>query len=117
MAGPVIAHIADAQKQSTSPIDFNQMLEEFQLMLRYVLGEGLTLDDNTRITVAAIPSTPAATDLVKLMAAHGALVKIIAPATPLSLRATEPAPGPLGSMRRPPLIMTMIALAIIFVVG
>lgn len=66
----------------------------------------------------ALGSLVAATNKLSLIiAAHNALTKIIAPATPISLEATEPAPGWLGSIRRPPLVLAMIIIAIIAIIG
>ncbi len=64
-----------------------------------------------------MPSASESTDFAALMAAHAALSKIVAPATPRSLEATEPAPGRLGFLRRPPLIMWMIIIALASAIG
>src|SRR5262249_36900263 len=55
----------------------------------------------------------AGTSLEAIIAAHGVLAKIVAPATPCSLEATEPVRGPLGFLRNPPLIKWMIATALV----
>ena len=94
--------------------ELEQALSELQLMLRYALGEGFELDDNTRQAVAEAQGP---IDFGKLMTAHAALSKVIAPATPLSLKATEPARGPLGSLRRPPLILAMILVGALSAIG
>lgn len=84
-------------------------------MFRYALEEGLDMDENTRKMVAStlVKLEP----LDQIIAAHNSLAKIIAPVTPISLEATEPAPGWLGSIRRPPLILAMIIIAIISIIG
>jgi hypothetical protein len=98
-----------------------QALEQVRLMYGYALAEG-KLDDGARtalIDVKAALTTPdnsalnaSAIDFDKLLLAHAALVRIIAPATPSSLDATEPLAGWFGSLRRPPLIGSMILIAI-----
>jgi hypothetical protein len=108
------------QSNSISQNEFEKARNEFNLMLRYILSEGLEIDDKTRPLIAAVqqdaePEGPSRFD--KLMQAHGALSKVIAPATPLSLEATEPAPGWFGSLRRPPLVRAMIIVAVIAAVG
>ena len=125
---PLNSEIAREQRDQDSRA-LSQILSEFNLMLRYALSEGLELDDKARsivatvqrslITIASTPPTapPPSLDFEQLMAAHGALAKVIAPATPLSLRATEPEPGLLGSLRRPPLIMWMMIVGAISTVG
>jgi len=66
----------------------------------------------------ALDSVLTATNKLSLIiAAHNALTKIIAPATPISLEATEPLPGWLGSIRRPPLVLAMIIIAILSIIG
>ena len=118
MAGPEAANSVMGPKQSPANSDeFNQALSEFQLMLRYVLSDGIVFDEETQKAVAAVSSTSESDKFIKLMAAHGALSKIIAPITPRSLKATEPATGWLGSLRRPPLILAMISIAIISAIG
>jgi hypothetical protein len=102
--------------QSLIDQEFNQMLNEYRLMLSFALAEGLPLDDKTCATIAAVPPGPPI-NFANLLAGHVALSKVIAPATPLSLEATEPASGALGSLRRPPLIMWMIIIAVISIVG
>jgi hypothetical protein len=102
--------------QSLTDLDFNKVLNEFRVMLRFALAEGLDLDDKTHAALAAVLSGPQI-NFANLLAGHAALSKSIAPATPLSLEATAPAPGPLGSLRRPPLIMWMIIIAIVAAAG
>jgi hypothetical protein len=99
-----------------------QTIEQVRLMYRYVLAEG-KLDDGARTALEDVKSaltTPdnsapdaTAIDFDKLLSAHAALARIIAPATPSSLDATEPQPGWFGSLRRPPLIGWMIYFAFI----
>ena len=86
-------------------------------MLHYTLSEGLVFDDATRELIQKVPAEPQTADFAALLAAHAALSKIVAPATPLSLEATEPVPGPLGSLRRPPLILWMIIIAAVAILG
>jgi hypothetical protein len=97
-------------------MDFDQALSEFRVMLRFALGEGLDVDEKARAAIAAVSSGPQI-NFASLLAGHAALSKIIAPATPLSLEATATTPGPLGSLRRPPLIMWMIIVAIVAATG
>jgi hypothetical protein len=119
-------------KDSVERDDLDQTLREFNLMLRYVLAEGLQFDETTRHLVASVQGSlidskgtlktggsnePGTIDIGVLMSAHAALSKIIAPATPLSLQETESAPGLYGSLSRPPLIKWMIFLALISAVG
>jgi hypothetical protein len=136
---------------SVVPDELNQAWLEFDLMLRYVLSEGLELDDQTRKTVIAVqqllmaskkisvypsdssvgvppepsfplsppgpvvaPDEPAFGE--QLLAAHAALAKLIAPATPLSLAATEPGRR-FGYLSNPPLIRWMIFIALFSVIG
>jgi hypothetical protein len=136
---------------SVVPDELNQALLEFDLMLRYVLSEGLELDDQTQKTVIGVQqllltsqkvSVPATEPSVAvppepsfplsppgpvvappepvfaelLMSAHAALAKLIAPATPLSLAATEPGPR-FGYLANPPLIRWMILIALFSVIG
>jgi hypothetical protein len=106
--------------------DLKQALHEFHIMLRYALAEGLEIDEQTRMAVGAVeqlqPDTPLPATVLpvtfnQVMTAHGALAKIVAPATPLSLEATEPAPGWLGSVKNPPLILVMMILGLAAAVG
>ena len=110
--------------------DFEQTLSEVNLMLRYALSEGLDIDNNTRQGIAALQQNMVSVSMPQpaggpdigsvfdqLISAHVALSKIIAPATPLSLQATEPAGAWLGSLRRPPLIATMIIVGAIAAIG
>lgn len=136
---------------SVVPDQLNQALLEFDLMLRYVLSNGLELDDQTRkavigvqqlllaskkITVTSSEPTvavppepsfplspeapvvaPAEPEFAELlMTAHAALVKLISPATPLSLAATEPGRR-FGYLSNPPLIRWMILIALFSVIG
>jgi hypothetical protein len=128
MLGPADTHSPISTTQSTpSFTEFDQALREFDLMLRYALSEGLAIDDKTRLAVAVqqklaltppLPQhSPTPDCFDELLAAHIALSKVIAPATPLSLRATEPASGWLGSLRRPPLVLGMIIVSVIAAVG
>ena len=101
-----------------------QTLDQVRLMYRYALEES-RLDDGARAALADVkwilavpdeaspdPGTIAtAIDFDKLMAAHAALARVIAPATPSSLEATEPMRGWFGSLRKPPLIKWMVLLA------
>jgi hypothetical protein len=104
----------DAQTDSY----LEQISSEYRQMLRYSLAEGLAMDDQTRIAISAIPQVPDMSNLGDLLVAHLALSKLIAPATPRSLEATEPARGALmGSLRRPPLIMWMIIIGIVAAAG
>jgi len=128
----------DVQAQSsTEASDMSQALREFHVMLRYALAEGSEIDEKTREVVAAVaqaqpkafaagasaapvedPKAGCVTpDLNQLMAAHAALAKVVAPATPRSVEATEPVPGWLGSLRRPPLVLAMIVIALIAALG
>ncbi len=139
MATPTTALSPDPSQPVVDLTEYRQAIEEFHVMLRYALAEGLDLDDKTRQAVAVVqqnllslmggvgpdhppgppdhPTAPPLIDFGTLMAGHAALAKAIAPATPLSLRATEPARGWMGSLRRPPLILTMIVIAILAMIG
>lgn len=86
-------------------------------MLRYALSEALPIDDNAKKIIQMVPSEPQASDFGTLLNAHVTLAKIVAPATPLSLIATEPSPGPLGHLLRPRLIWVMIMFAGASVLG
>jgi hypothetical protein len=78
----------------------------------------LRLSDALRSEFPNLESFSSATNRFSLViAAHNGLAKLIAPATPISLQATEPAPGWLGSLRRPPLILAMIIIAVIAIIG
>ncbi len=105
----------DVRPQSSQESDFYQALHELRVMLLYALAEGLDLDEKTR-EVAAVADYPKP-DFYQVMAAHVALAKLVAPATPRTLEATEPVPGWLGSLRRPPLILAMIVVAIVSAIG
>jgi hypothetical protein len=114
MVGPNIPNPPEDPKRSLiDSAEFQQALKEFRSMLRYALGEGLELDEETRKAVAAVQEDRTHTNgnLDELIKAHVALSKIIAPATPLSLEATEPGEGLMGSLRNPPLIGAMIMIA------
>lgn len=133
MATPITAVSPDLKQKPLIDLrEYDQALEEFRVMLRYALGEGLDLDEKTCQAVTGVQQALLSAfgvtepehstgsgiiDFATLMTGHGALAKAIAPATPLSLTATEPAPGRFGSLRRPPLIMTMIIVAILAAVG
>jgi len=125
--------VSPINRQNTpAPREVRQALDEFELMLHYALAEGLDLDETTRDTVATVQQTliairnlaegaalPEPGMLIfvgQLMAAHSALARIIAPATPLSLAATEPTER-LGYLGNPPLIMWMIFIAMVSAVG
>jgi len=133
MNGSDSSKVASINRQNTpAPREVRQALDEFEMMLRYSLAEGLDLDETTRDTVATVQQTliavrnlpegaalPEPGMLIfvnQLMAAHSALSRIIAPATPLSLSATEPTER-LGYLGNPPLIMWMIFIAIVSAVG
>ncbi len=148
-----MAASAVAQPVSVLPDELNQALLEFNLMLRYVLSEGLEFDEATRKAIVAVqqmlmgskivstsapPSAPSVNQPAEpsfpapprppfvappepeftdaLMTAHAALAKIIAPATPLSLAATEPTRH-LGYVGNPPLVFWMIVIAAVSAVG
>lgn len=150
LAGAASVRSSDT-RVSVVPDELNQALLEFDLMLRYVLSEGLALDDQTQKAVIGVqqlllasekvsvsvsqpsvvvppepsfpvsptgptvaPPEPAFAEL--LMTAHAALAKLIAPATPLSLSATEPGRR-FGYLSNPPLIRWMIFIALFSVVG
>lgn len=130
MAAPDMA-LVDANQHALASPEFQQALSEVNLMLRYALSEGLDIDNNTRQDIVVLqqnmavinmpqppPGAPAIGNVFdQLMSAHGALSKVIAPATPLSLQATEPAGTWIGSLRRPPLIGTMIIVGVIAAIG
>ncbi|MGO9317344.1 MAG: hypothetical protein ACLPXT_14380 [Terracidiphilus sp.] len=109
---------------TTSPLQ--QTLVQVRLMYRYALDED-KLDDGARKALTAVQSVLTAPDdsvpeastidFDKLMSAHAALARVIAPATPSSLEATEPLPGFFGSLRNPPLIGWMILIGLFSLVG
>jgi hypothetical protein len=86
-------------------------------MFRYANADGLTIDEKAQAAIIAVGADPEKASFADLMTAHGALVKIVAPATPLSLEATEPAEGRLGTLRRPALVLWMIVIAIVAGIG
>jgi len=118
---------AGSKPNTTNPPEFERARNEFELMLRYTLSEGLEIDDNTRALCSQVQqglqtpgvsvTAPPPVGFDTLMQAHLALSKIIAPATPMSLEATEPAPGWLGTLKRPPLVYAMIIIALVSAVG
>jgi hypothetical protein len=99
----------------------DQLVEEISVMLAYALEKGLELDP----TVATIVGSNLATNntslasqsLSSLLALHSALTKAVAPATPGSLKATAPAPGWFGFLRRPPVIGWMVFAAVVCAFG
>lgn len=81
----------------------SQLLKEVSLMLAYALQEGLELDATTTQLVGGKNDTPITMlALPELVSLHVSLAKIVAPATPGSLAATEPVPGIFSFLRRPP---------------
>ena len=113
MANSESTNVSD--RSPNCPADFDRACKEYSLMLHYALAEGLALDAKTLDAVAAV--TRGGAGFVDLVTAHTALSKAVAPATPISLEATEPADGPLGTLRNPPLIMWMIVIAIVAAIG
>jgi hypothetical protein len=111
-------HLSSQPRESNTELAQRQLHEEARrelvIMLRYVLAEGKELDDKTRLDAA--PAVEGKTDFSQLIAAHMALARIVAPATPRSLKATEPEKGLLKSIR-PTLILVMIWVAILSTVG
>ena len=131
MNGTEATKAAFGKQNTPAPREVKQALDEFELMLRYALAEGLDLDETTLAKIAAVQQKLIAIrnlpegagpdqemlDFVKqLMDAHAALSRIIAPATPLSLAATEPT-GRLGYLGNPPLIKWMILIAVAAAIG
>lgn len=149
-AGASSPRAVDA-RVSVVPDELNQALLEFDLMLRYVLSQGLELDDQTRKAVIGVQQTLLASKEVTvtpservvavppeptfprspeapvvappepefaelLLTAHNALAKLISPATPLSLAATEPGRR-FGYLSNPPLVRWMILIALFSVIG
>lgn len=117
MANPDVASPPVLPNKSLTDSAFAQVLQDYRLMLRYTLSEGLDLDDKTQELIEKVPVEPQIANFGDLLAAHVALSKVVAPATPLSLEATEPVPGPLGSLRHPPLIIWMIGIAGLAILG
>jgi disulfide bond formation protein DsbB len=97
--------------------DMTQVISEYRQMFRYVNSLGLAFDEKTQTALNAVGADPEKASFADLMTAHGALAKIVAPATPLSLEATEPAPGPMGTLRRPALVLWMIVVAVLAGIG
>src|SRR5271166_4118075 len=115
--------MSDDQTDSKKSTECEQALKEIRIMLRYALAKGLALDADTSSSIATVESCqpsvtePATVDLSKVLLAHSALVKLVAPATPRSLEATETALGFLASLSRPRLIPVMIIVALIAAIG
>ena len=91
-------------------------------MLTYALEEGLELDPTVATLVGGGNVTPGPTSLVSqplssLVALHSALTKVVAPATPSSLAATEPDLRAFGFLRRPPVIGWMVLAAVMCALG
>jgi hypothetical protein len=106
------------QGNTTPPNDdMKRVINEYRLMFRYANADGLTIDEKAQAAINAVGADPEKASFADLMTAHGALVKIVAPATPLSLEATEPAEGRLGTLRRPALVLWMIVIAIVAGIG
>jgi hypothetical protein len=96
-----------------------QLLKDISLMLAYSLEEGLELDPVTAQLVGGDQDNKAidALPMSLLVTLHGALSKTVAPATPGSLEATEPATGVFGFLRRPPIVGWMVLAAVLCATG
>ena len=108
---------SDSSMTSPGSGEGDQILREIRIMLRYAVSEGLEFDDKARAAISAVQERPSPPSFENLMAAYSALAKVVAPATPASLEATEPAPGLFGFLRRPPLIRWMIIAALASAIG
>jgi hypothetical protein len=97
--------------------DMKRVISEYRLMFRYANSAGLVFDEQAQAAMNAVGPDPEKANFADLMAAHGALTKLVAPATPLSLEATEPAEGLMGTLRRPALVLWMIVIAIVAGIG
>lgn len=102
---------------TTPKDDLKRLVGEYRLMFRYANAAGLLLDDKTQAAMIAVGADPGDASFADLMAAHSALTRIVAPATPLSLEATEPAGGRFGRLLRPALVFWMMVIAIVAGVG
>jgi hypothetical protein len=102
---------------STPNDDLKRLVSEYRLMFRYANAAGLAFDEKAQAALNAVGAAPEKASFADLMTAHGALAKLVAPATPLSLEATEPTVGPMGSLRRPTLVFWMIVVAIVAGIG
>ena len=110
--------ISDFSQTSKDTIE--KTFREYEVMLRFALAEGRDMDAATQERIAfpeALQPSSAQFKFARLLAAHAALTKIVAPATPRSLEATEPQAGLWGSLSRPPLVKLMIIIAVIALVG
>jgi uncharacterized membrane protein YraQ (UPF0718 family) len=95
-----------------------RLVRDINVMLAYALDEGLTLTPNVgtilddarvvdgKVSLSSLP-------LPMLVELHGALVKAVAPTTPVSLEATMPIQGHFAFLRRPPVIGWMVLAALI----
>jgi hypothetical protein len=116
----------------------DQALNEIRIMLSYALAAGKELDPETRSGLGLLercPGAPASADssadFSRILGIHAALAKIVAPATPRSLKATEPVKitlwrpfkrlepffNSMGSLLNPPLIPILIFIALIAMIG
>jgi len=102
---------------TTPKDDLKRLIGEYRLMFRYANAAGLLLDDKTQAAMIAVGADPGNASFADLMAAHSALTRIVAPATPLSLEATEPAGGQFGRLLRPALVFWMMVIAIVAGIG
>jgi hypothetical protein len=108
---------SEASRKSSAP-DSPDLLSDCQIMLRFALKEGLPVPDELRHDVAeldqdlvkmnlapisAMPAallesggsstTPSMFPSELLLKVHGALSRVVAPATALTLQVSEPPPG------------------------
>jgi hypothetical protein len=120
--GPLAINPPDSPKDDDEKTLRAQLVGEVNLMLKYALEEGLEIDSTitshlSKGDLATDVSSAATQPLSSLIALHSALAKVVAPATPCSLNATEPAPGWFGFARHPPLIGAMVIAAVLCALG
>lgn len=89
------------------------LVGEFETLKRTEAAAAASAPDTESLAVGAVPAaepmTASGTELA--LKVHGALSKLVAPATALTLRATEPKPGKHGVFARMPKIVTWAAAA------
>jgi hypothetical protein len=108
---------------------FERLLKDARLMFQYATGVGLQVEPGIAAKFAEVEEqwstrmsadskeTVATVTVAELMTVHNALAKVVAPATAVSIAATEPAPGVFGFLLRPPLIGMMVSAAFVCAVG
>jgi len=114
--------VAVSDGEAQEPAINDRLLRDINTMLAYALDEGLTLDPSVTRTLEGARELDAKVALISLsfpalVELHAALVKAVAPATPVSLEATMPLRGPFGFLRRPPVVGWMVLAALLSLIG